>query len=189
MPSSVDTPGSLIERLRQPGDEEAWRRFVRLYTPLLFHWAGRAGVAASEAGDLVQDVLLTLVQKLPTFQYDPSKSFRGWLRTVTLNKWRERCRRAGLPAEHRGVDLAALPGPSDEAFWEVEYRQHLARRALQLMQSDFEERTWKAFWQHVVDRQPAANVAAALGMSPKAVYLAKSRVLRRLRQELAGLLD
>jgi RNA polymerase sigma-70 factor (ECF subfamily) len=188
MPSSIDTPASLIERLRRPGDEQAWRRFVRLYTPLLFHWANRAGVAQSEAGDLVQDVLLTLVQKLPTFQYDPSKSFRGWLRTVTLNKWRERCRRASLPTAGT-VELADLPNPAEDDFWEVEYRQHLATQALKLMQNDFEERTWTAFWRHVVDCQPAADVAAASGMSVKAVYLAKSRVLRRLRHELAGLLE
>lgn len=188
MPSSVDTPGSLLERLRRPGDEDAWARFVRLYTPLLFHWAGRAGVAASDAHDLVQDVLLTLVQKLPDFQYDPAKSFRGWLRTVTLNKWRERGRRA-LPPNQAGVDLGALAGPADEAFWEQEYRQHLANRALQLIQSDFEESTWKAFWRHVVDEQAVNKVSAELGISVKAVYLAKSRVLRRLRQELAGLLE
>ena len=187
MPSSVDTPGSLIERLRQPGDEEAWRRFVRLYTPLLFQWASRAGVAPGEANDLVQDVLLTLVQKLPTFRYDPGKSFRGWLRTVTLNKWRERCRRSTLPTA--AAEVTELPNPDEEQFWEVEYRQHLANQALRLMQNDFEERTWKAFWQHVVEGSSADEVSAGLGMSVKAVYLAKSRALRRLRHELAGLME
>jgi RNA polymerase sigma-70 factor (ECF subfamily) len=178
-----------LERLRRPGDDDAWARFVRLYTPLLFHWAGQAGVAPDETHDLVQDVLLTLVQKLPEFQYDQSKSFRGWLRTVTLNKWRECCRRAAQRGKDAGMDLDAVAAPADEAFWEREYRQHLANRALQLIQNDFEENTWKVFWRHVVEEQPVNQVAADLDISTKAVYLAKARVLRRLRQELAGMLD
>jgi RNA polymerase sigma-70 factor (ECF subfamily) len=186
--SSIDTPGSLLERLRRPGDDAAWQRFVRLYTPLLLAWARRAGVTGDDVNDLVQDVLLTLVRKLPTFHYDHSKRFRGWLRTVTLNKWRERLRRGTLPYD-AAADLAAVPGPVDEAFWEEEYRQHVVSRAVQLLRSDFEERTWHAFWQHVVLDRAAPEVAAELSMSVKAVYLAKSRVLRRLRQELTGLID
>src|SRR5262249_10636168 len=87
------TPATLPERLRHPDAQEAGRRFVDLYPPLLYHWARRTGLAAAEAADLVQDVLTVLVQKLPEFRYDPGKSFRAWLRTVTLNKWRGNRRR------------------------------------------------------------------------------------------------
>ena len=91
------THSSLLERLRRPTDEEAWDQFVRLYAPLLFHSAHEVGLQGPDAADLVQDVLVVLVRKLPDFQYDPRKSFRAWLRTVTLNKWRERLRRAPRP--------------------------------------------------------------------------------------------
>src|SRR5688572_30148894 len=96
------TSASLLERLRTPDREEAWPRFVRLYTPLLFYWARRAGLPQDDAADLVQDVLVVLVQKLPTFTYEPGKTFRGWLRTVALNKWRERCRRFAARPDQAG---------------------------------------------------------------------------------------
>jgi RNA polymerase sigma-70 factor (ECF subfamily) len=80
------TPGSLLERLRRPGDLDAWEHFVRLYTPLLHSWARhKLGLNVPDAADLVQDVFTVLVQLLPEFRYDPHKRFRGWLWTVTLN--------------------------------------------------------------------------------------------------------
>jgi RNA polymerase sigma-70 factor (ECF subfamily) len=79
------TPASLLHRLRQPNAVDAWPRFVELYTPLLYYWAKRLGLQQQDAADLVQDVFVLLVQKLPEFAYDRHKSFRGWLRTVTLN--------------------------------------------------------------------------------------------------------
>jgi RNA polymerase sigma-70 factor, ECF subfamily len=179
---------SLLQRLRQTGDQEAWRRFVHLYTPLLYYWARRTGLAADETSDLVQEVLLVLVQKLPEFTYDPQRSFRGWLRTITLNKWRERCRRASLPVDSAGLSDVADPGERD-AFDEAEYRQHVVKQALQLMQAEFEPTTWRACREYVVSGRPAADVAAELGVSVDVVYGAKSRVLRRLREELHGLLD
>src|ERR1041385_5236149 len=90
------TAVSLLERLRQPADSTAWEKLVRLYTPLLLYWARRLGLQETDAADLVQDVLIVLVQKLPEFQYQPGKSFRGWLRPVLLNKWRDR-RTAATP--------------------------------------------------------------------------------------------
>jgi RNA polymerase sigma-70 factor (ECF subfamily) len=182
---------SLLERLRTPAEQEAWARFVKLYTPLLFHWARGVGLSAEEAGDLVQDVLTVLVQKLPDFSYDRQKSFRGWLRTVTLNKWREKKRKPGLPlAEVNPADLPGKPGwDSAAAFEEAEYCQYLVRRALDLMQSEFQPSTWKACWECVVKGRSAADVARELKLTTNAVYLAKSRVLRRLHKELAGLLD
>ncbi len=185
------TSVSLLERLRQPAQQDAWARFVELYTPLIYYWARRVGLASEEAADLVQDVLTVLVQKLPEFQYDPQKSFRGWLRTLTLNKWRENRRRRGVVlAKASDSELAGLVSPEDEdAFWQVEYRQRLVGRAMKLMQAEFQPNTWKACWECVVNGRPAAEVASELGMSVAAVYTAKSRVLRRLREELAGLLD
>lgn len=181
---------SLLERLQQPGDQPAWERFVKLYTPLLCHWARKLGLDGDDAADLVQDVCTVLVRQMPAFRYEPSKRFRAWLWTLTANKIRQSRRRHPVVI---GVDSQLLDGVVDtDAATELdeeEYRQWLTRRALQLMQTDFEPSTWRAFWECVVADRPAADVAAELGLSLDSVYAAKSRVLRRLRQELAGLLD
>jgi RNA polymerase sigma-70 factor (ECF subfamily) len=185
------TSFSLLLRLRQPGDRAAWERFVDLYTPLLFHWAMRLGLQEQDAADLVQDVLLALLHKLPDFQYDPAKSFRAWLRTLAVNKYRDSQRRRAA-ALHGGqsADLADLAVPdAAEAVWQAEYQRHLLGQAVRLMQSDFQPTTWKVCWALIVEGRPGAEVAAQFGLSLDAVYAARSRVLRRLRQELQGLLD
>lgn len=185
------TPSSLLERLQKGTEPEAWVGFVELYSPLIHGWARRAGVSREDAVDLVQDVLTLLVQKMPDFVYDRNKSFRSWLRTVTLNKWREKRRRPMVAAvQPASGQLDELPNPeSDRAFEEHDYRRYLVRRALELMQARFQPTTWKACWEHVVAGRSAADVAAELGMSEGAVYVAKHRVVRQLRSELAGLLD
>jgi RNA polymerase sigma-70 factor (ECF subfamily) len=182
---------SLLQRLRDPGQPDAWARFAELYTPLLFYWARKAGLQEADAADLVQDVFATLVRKLPEFRYDQGKSFRSWLRAVALNKWRDRQRqKARLPAgaDNGELDEAAVPDGL-ESFWEEEHRHFLLRRALELMQAEFRPSTWKACWEHVFEGRPVAEVAAELGLTENAVYVAKFRVLRHLRQELEGLLD
>jgi RNA polymerase sigma-70 factor (ECF subfamily) len=185
MPS---TPASLLERLRDPGQSEAWSRFVELYTPLLYTWARRLGVSPAEAGDLIQEVYLGLLQALPGFRYDPRHSFRAWLWTVTLNKWRQQRRRQPVAGADLAAHEPAVPDPL-EAYEEAEYRQYLVQRALQLMRTDFQPNTWQAFWEVAAEGRPAADVAAELGLTTKAVYLAKARVMGRLRQELDGLLE
>jgi RNA polymerase sigma-70 factor (ECF subfamily) len=183
------TSPSLLIRLREPGEQYAWLRFVQLYTPLLLHWAKRWGLQSQDAADLAQDVCLTLVQKLPEFHYDQQRGFRNWLRTVTLNKWRDICRRRSVRNCTTGmVEELAVPDES-ETFIEQEYRQHLVSRALHLMQAEFAPKMWQACWEHVVVGRSAADVAGELGISEGTVYVAKSRVMLRLREELAGLLD
>ena len=186
------TSVSLLERLRLSGEQqESWQRFVQLYTPLLFHWARKLGVSAEDAADLVQEVLVLLVQKLPEFTYDPAQSFRGWLRRVMQNKWRDfhRLRRVPLAEE----SAAGLPDADDHdaaaAFEEAEYQQYVVKQALELMQAEFQPETWKACWEYMIVGKPAEAVAKELGLTVNAVYLAKSRVLSRLREELAGFLD
>jgi RNA polymerase sigma-70 factor (ECF subfamily) len=185
------TPVSLLQRLRRPGEREAWDRFVDLYTPLLYHWARRMGLQDQDAADLVQDVFTTLVQKMPEFVYDPRKSFRSWLRTILLNKWRTHGKqRARRPLTGDPEALAEAPDLDDpNAFWEAEYHRHLVDRALDLMRAEFQPTTWTACWQFVVEGRSAADVAAELGISENAVYIAKLRVLRRLRRELDGLME
>lgn len=181
------TPVSLLERLRQPGDAVAWERFVRLYTPLLYHWLRRTGLQEADAADLVQDVLTVLVQKLPEFVYDRGKSFHGWLRTLVLNRWRDLCKRKSLvgPAGG-GVDEIIEPDPLD-SFIESEYRGQLALQALRILRTDFQPDTFAAVWDLIVEEVPAETVARKHRLTLGALYAAKCRVLARLRRELDGL--
>jgi RNA polymerase sigma-70 factor (ECF subfamily) len=182
---------SLIERVCQRQDKSAWERFVQLYTPLLCHWVRRLGIEGQDGADLVQDIFTVLVQKLPAFSYDPNKRFRAWLWTVVRNCCRERSRRRQVPiqpGEPEILSQATIPDIAEDVADE-EYRCYLTRRALELMQAEFQPATWKAFWESVVNQRPAAEVAAELGLTENAVYLAKGRVLHRLREELKGLLD
>jgi RNA polymerase sigma-70 factor (ECF subfamily) len=181
---------TLLERLRQPDDQAAWTRFVELYTPLLYRFARTAGLQEQDAADLVQDIFELLVRKLPAFRHDRRGSFRAWLRTITLNKWRERFRRAG--ARHLtntdGLDQIMARDPAD-TFEEAEYRRQLVGRALRVLQPGFSPTSWTAFQEHVVAGRDAAAVAAELGIAVGTVYAAKSRILTRLRHHLDGLLD
>jgi|SRR5579884_3657907 len=181
---------SLLERLRQPGAQASWTRFVELYTPLLFYWARRLGLQESDAADLVQDVFALLVRRLPEFAYDRQKSFRNYLRTILRNKWRENLRRLE-PATGRDPQTLEQIADNDEftALEEAEYRQQLVQQALRVLQPEFPSTTWKAFQEYVVAGRDPAQVAAELQISIGRVYTAKSRVLSRVRQELDGLLD
>jgi RNA polymerase sigma-70 factor (ECF subfamily) len=185
------TPVSLLEQVRNPGDQEAWKRFVNVYTPLLFHWAHRVGSRDQDAADLVQEVFLLLIQKLPEFTYDRDKSFRAWLRTLSLNRWHNYQRRKQLPSSREDQpNLSELVDPhGSEAFWDAEYRQHLVSQVLESIQKDFPPDTWKAWSEYVVRGRSATEVAAELGITINMVYLTKSRILRQLRRELDGLVD
>jgi RNA polymerase sigma-70 factor (ECF subfamily) len=189
------TPVSLLRRLRAFSQAEttaaAWSEFAELYTPLLYTWATRLGLQPSDAADLVQDVFVILVRKLPEFHYDPQKSFHAWLRTVLLNRWRDRQKHTAVASEqtgHPALDELQVPDEALELA-EAEYREVLVRRALELMQREFRPATWKACWEQVVNGRPASEVAAELGLTVNAVYVARSRVLRRLREYLDELLD
>jgi RNA polymerase sigma-70 factor (ECF subfamily) len=179
------TPASLLERLRQKFEPGEWARFVSLYTPLIYSWCRRVGLRDQDAADLVQEVFVTLLQVLPTFQYDRQQSFRRWLRTLTLNKWRN-ARKKWDNQILRGQtgDPDAVAGADHlEQIWESEYQRHLVHRALSIMRADFQEQTWKACWEMVACGRPASEVAAELGLTVGAVYAAKIRVLDRLRRD------
>jgi RNA polymerase sigma-70 factor (ECF subfamily) len=148
------------------------------------------GLSADDAADLVQEVLVLLVQKLPEFNYDPQRSFRGWLRTVMQNKWRDSRRLRRIPTAEENVDGFAEADDDSGAsvLEEAEYQQYVVKQALELMQAEFQPATWKACWEYMIVGKPAEDVGKELGLTVNAVYLAKSRVLSRLREELAGLL-
>jgi RNA polymerase sigma-70 factor (ECF subfamily) len=185
------TSVSLLQRLRQPNQEAAWQRFVDLYAPLIFHWGRNQGLTPPDAADLVQEVLSLLVVKLPEFEYDPTRRFRGWLRTITINKARDFHRRMSarpLTGQDETIEYVTV-APDVDLFDEAEYRSFLVNRALELMRAEFRDDTWQACWKQVVEGRKAADVAQEMGLSLNMVYLAKSRVLGRLREELAGLME
>lgn len=181
------TPPSLLEQLRQPDRHEAWVRFVELYTPLLYYWGRSQGLGDADTGDLVQEVFLLLVTKLPHFHYDQDGSFRGWLRTLTLNKHRELQRRKRPQALDPAHD-APMDDPRS-VLEEEEYQMHLVQQALRILKVQFPPSTWQLFEDYVIARRDPQTIAAERHVSPGAVYAAKSKVLHRLRQELQGLLD
>jgi RNA polymerase sigma-70 factor, ECF subfamily len=186
------TPVSLLAQLRQPDSFQvsaAWRRFVQLYTPLLLRWARRVGARAEDAADLVQDVFTVLAQKMPTFEYDAGKRFRGWLWTVLLNKWRDRViQREGQPnLTAAEMETLAVKDNVEEAT-EQEYQAYLIAQALKIMKAELPPKVYQACLEYMINGRPAAEVARELGMSVNQVYAIKSRILRRLRAELEGLL-
>jgi RNA polymerase sigma-70 factor, ECF subfamily len=182
------TSPSLLGHLRHADDPTAWGRFVRIYSPLLYTWAGHMGLQHADALDLVQEVFTTLVQKLPEFTYDGDKGFRNWLFCVTRNKFLERARRRTLPIDPVAQPDAVAAPPSQDTVAEADFRRHLLRQILPSMRELFQPSTWQAFWEHVVEERPAPEVAARLGVTVNAVFKAKARVLTRLHQELADLM-
>jgi RNA polymerase sigma factor (sigma-70 family) len=180
---------NLLDRLRRQGTREDWERFANLYGPLLEHWARRLSPPDGVA-DLVQDVLLLVIRKLPTFSGEGGRRFLAWLRTVLLNRCRDLCRQAATrPRADSRATLAAVADDDLAALIADDDRQFLIRRALQIMQSDFVPTTWRACWEHVAMSRPATEVAAELDVSVDVVYSASYRVIRRLRSELVGAWD
>jgi RNA polymerase sigma-70 factor (ECF subfamily) len=192
-----NTPRTLLARAKE-NDPTAWGRLVHLYTPLVYHWCGRCGVRRPDADDIVQEVFRAALGSLGGFRRDhPGATFRGWLRGVTRNTLNDHFRRAGREVRAEGGTdaylrmhgVAARPAePADEADPPAEL-SGLYRRALELVRGEFEDRTWRAFWQAAVDGRRPADVAADLGVTAAAVRQAKSRVLRRLREEIGDLGD
>jgi RNA polymerase sigma-70 factor (ECF subfamily) len=186
--SSSATPRSLLERV-QAADAAAWGRLVELYAPLVLHWCRRGGLRAEDAADVFQDVFHAVAAHVRGFRRDRAgATFRGWLRAVTRSKVADHFRRlrhepAGLGGSDARQFLAQLPAP-DAPEDDADAERSLFHRTLESIRSEFEPRTWQAFWRTAVGGECAADVAADLGMSPGAVRVAKSRVLQRLRQEL-----
>ena len=184
---------SLLERARAH-DQVAWVRLTDLYGPLVQRWCLREGLQPADAADVTQEVFAVVARALGGFRHDrPGDRFRGWLWTITRNKIRDLRRRSpvtGAGGTDAQLRLAALPAdeaesdpPDDPAGERALYLQ-----AIEMIRGEFEPRTWEAFWRVTIDGRGPAEVAAQLGVTPNAVYLARSRILRRLREEFEGLI-
>ncbi len=184
----LTTRSSLLIRLRSSDDSQAWSQFARLYTPLIHYWVSQLGVDREQVQDLVQDVFIVLLKQADQLADNPPQKFRAWLRTVTLNKTRDWLRTQNrLPPTAVLENLEIAQQDPQVLLTETEYRIFLTHTALKMMREWFSETTWRAVWEHVACKRPAANVAKELGISENAVYLARGRVLKRLREELDGL--
>jgi RNA polymerase sigma-70 factor (ECF subfamily) len=159
----LTTSPTLLNRLRQQNDPEAWERFVRLYTPLLLVWTRRQGFQEADAHDLVQEVLLKLVRELPKYQRGDGQSFRGWLFRVTANQCADFRRRKATRVLPGAGGLSRVSDDSSiRELEEAEYRRLLVRRGLDLVRPDFSATTWDAFVGLMLEGRHAAEVAARL---------------------------
>lgn len=193
----METSLSLLDRLCNQPDAEAWNRLVAVYTPVLHAWLRRYDVLSpADVDDLVQDVLLTLSKEMP--RYQPSRecgAFRAWLRTILVHRlrhfWRSRQHR---PQAIGGSDFAqqlAELGDSHSRMsqlWDSEHDRQVMQRLFTLVEPRFAPDTWRAFRRQMVDGLSAEAVAAELLMPLHSVYAAKSRVLKVLRSLAAGLI-
>lgn len=190
---------TLLARIRDGRDAEAWREFVHLYGPVVYRFARNRGLQDADAADLMQDVLRSVARNAHRMEYDPKRgTFRGWLYTVTRNKiynflsaQRNRPRGSGDADANERLDAtpARDDGTGPDAEWEKEYQRRLSARAMERVKNEFQPATWQAFWETAVEGKGAAEVGAGLNMTAGAVYVAKSRVLARLRDEVRKLMD
>jgi RNA polymerase sigma-70 factor (ECF subfamily) len=189
----VETSASLLDRLAAAPSDTDWRRLFDLYVPLLETWLARAGVPAHDRDDLSQEVLLVVVREVAGFDRRRPGAFRAWLRTILANRVRDyfrgRAVRAvaagGTTAWERLEDLADPDSPLSR-LWDREHNEEVAARAMDRVRADFTETTWTAFTRQVLEGRSAGDVAAELRISRNAALVAKSRVLARVRAEVAG---
>jgi RNA polymerase sigma-70 factor (ECF subfamily) len=192
--SSSSSSFSLVDGL-QTGSSEAWTRMVDLYAPLVRSWCNYAGVAEHRIPDILQEVFLAVHRSVAQFQpRDATAGFRGWIWMITKNKIRDHFRAVGGQPSATGGSSAlnhlyhlADPVLSDDAPSEPSDTTSLLRRAMEMVRVDFQRTTWDAFWRATVLGQPTDVIARELNVSTAAVRQAKSRVLRRLRQQLGDL--
>jgi RNA polymerase sigma-70 factor (ECF subfamily) len=183
------TRASLLLRLRNLQDEEAWRQFVDLYASLVYGYARKQGLQDADAADLSQEVLRAVAGAVGRLEYDPNRgAFRNWLFTIARRKlanWHaalgNRMRGSGDTATHRLLEQCPVP-EGVEAEWETEWQRRLFAWACEEARRNVTDVTWQAFWKTAIDHQPGKQVAADLGLSVGAVYLARKRVLARLKE-------
>ena len=183
---------TFLLRLRERADTLTWAEFHERYGPLLYRYARVRGAEHSDAEDVVQEVELYLFKALQGFEYDARKGrFRAYLRSAVvhaLGRRASRDARQPLALDPHTFDyVSAEKEASGDARWEREWQMHRLRWAMRCIAGEFEAGTLKAFELHVLAGQPVAETAEALGLSKESVYQAKSRVLRRLRQQLETL--
>jgi RNA polymerase sigma-70 factor (ECF subfamily) len=193
MGASPATRPSLLLRIRDARDGHAWGEFEELYAPLIRGFARKHGLQEADAEDLTQEVLRLVVGAIQSLEYDPKAgSFRGWLFTVVRNQLRKvlgrrREQGSGDPAVQQALEGLPAPEEDQAASWDEEYGRRLFTYAAAQVRGDFKDSTWQAFWRTAVQGQSAKEAARELGLTVAAVYLAKSRVMARLKEQVRQL--
>ena len=192
--STQVTRPSLLIRIRDSADFESWNQFVDIYAPLIHDFARKKGLQEADAADVTQDVLRQVLASIETFQYDPEKGcVRAWLFTVTrnrVNNFLTRDRRAARGSGDTRVRRLLEEQPASEneqADWDQKVKRRIFACAVERVRPEFKPTTWHGFWKTAIEHHQAAEVAAELGMSVGAVYIAKSRVLKRLKEVAEGI--
>src|SRR5262245_19851920 len=200
MADSPATRASLLVRLRDPRDGQAWSQFVDLYAPLVYRFGCKQGLQDADAADLTQDTLRAVAGAIGRLDYDPKLgSFRGWLFTIVRNRVRDLAEKRSR--QERGAGDTAMLNRLEqqpdsrslqdfgslETDWDREYERQLLLTAASRIRNGFQEKTWQAFWRTTVDGASGKEVAQSLDMTVAAVYLAKSRVMTRLKEEIRRL--
>jgi RNA polymerase sigma-70 factor (ECF subfamily) len=192
----VETSTSLLDRLQHSPDEASWRRLDDLYRPLILRWLGRDPSLGEDACDLTQEILTVVYQELGGFNRQRVGSFRKWLRAITVHRlqghYRKRRRRPRTG--EAALEQGPLDGLADDRSelarrWDQEHNEHIVQKLLEMVAEEFSETDILAFRRQVFDGVKAGDVAAELGVPLNVVYLAKSRILARLREIGKGLLD
>lgn len=181
---------SLILKLRDPADAAAWREFVDLYEPLVYRLARQKGLQDADARDLCQDVFRAVAQAIG--RWEPGRgAFRGWLSRIARNllinfltRRQSQPRGSGATSVQERLEAQPAADPSATAVFEAEYRKRVFQWAAEEVQDEFAPSTWHAFWQTAVEGRAPSETAAALGLSVGAIYVARSRVLARLRRRI-----
>ena len=183
------TRASLLVQLRTGSNHIAWQEFVKLYGPVIYGFARKRGLQDADAADLMQDVMRSVSAAIGRLDYDRQQgTFRGWLFTITRNKIfnflsARRIRPQGSGDSATNQLLNSHPDEEDgSTVWEMEYQRRLASLAMEQIKSEFQDNTWRAFWLTSVEGASAAEVSKQLGLSTGAIYVAKSRVLARLKE-------
>jgi len=191
MPDLPETRASLIRRLPDAADARAWDAFVGLYGPLVYGIARRNGLQPADADDVVQQVLSAVARSVESWLARRDRGpFRAWLlaiaRNAAINALTRRSTRAigagGERASERLLAQAAGDNGDLASEFDLELRRAIFQQAAEGVRSEVTERTWQAFWLSTVEQQPIAAVAEQLSMSPGSVYIARSRVMARLRE-------
>jgi RNA polymerase sigma factor (sigma-70 family) len=191
------TRASLLVRLRDKADHRAWQEFVDLYGPMIYGFARKRGLQDADAADMMQDVMRSVSTAIERLDYDPRQGrFRGWLFTITRNRIntlqtsrKGKARATGGSGAHEMLAAHADGHAGLESDWELEYQRRMAAIVLEQLRPEFGEKIWDAFWRTAVNGEAGDEVGRKLGMSTGAVYVAKSRVLARVRAEVQRRLE
>lgn len=192
-----ETSISLLERIADQGNDDDWQRLLDIYRPFMYQRISTYPLLLDQAEDILQEVLMVLVRELPTFQRQRLGSFRTFLRGIVLNQLRYAMRRVQKTPLVAGqydqladqIEQLADPNSEMSAEFDHQHDQSVFRHAASVVRREVKLSTWQAFQRHAIEGKDASNVAEELGVSVNVVLLAKSRLTRRIREEIKGLVD